>query len=246
MDFIFGLFIFIMAIIVILGIAKIIVTSQNKKKMEENLSNLDAFKATQKIMGDDGLSGLAIDEFRKEICIIKKNSGNFTLDTIPYHDLLSSEIFEDGKTITRTSRTSQLGGALFGGLALGGVGAIIGGLSGRKTSTNQVTKIDLRLTINRTNAPVHDINLMNFEGTGSELLYLGAIQKARHWQGLLEVIIRRTDEEDKLKESKAFQKVINSVDNNSVADELKKLADLKKQGIITEEEFDSQKEKILS
>ena len=246
MDFILGLFIFIMAIILFFIIAKIIITSQSKKKMEEKLSNLNTFKATQKIMGEDGNSGLAIDEKRKEICIIKKNNGDFALDIMPYNDLLSSEIFEDGKTITRSSRTSQLGGALIGGLALGGIGAIIGGLSGGKTSTNRVTKIDLRLTINRTNAPVHDINFMNMEGRYAEFAYPGAISRARHWHGLLKVIIHKADEEDKLKERKASLEKMNNAKNNSVADELSKLADLKKQGIITEEEFASQKEKLLS
>lgn len=246
MDFIFGLFIFIMVLSAIFIIAKLIITSQNKKKMEESLYEMSDFYTTQKIMGEDGLSGLAIDEFKKEICLIKNKFGDLTLETIPYRDLLSSEIFEDGKTTTRTSRSSQFGSALIGGLALGGVGAIIGGLSGRKTSTNQINKIDLRITINKTDTPVHDVNFMNVEGRGSELVYPGAISKARHWQGLLEVIIRRADEEDKIKERENAERTIKNSNKASVADELLKLAELKKQGVISDEEFASQKEKLLS
>jgi hypothetical protein len=245
MDFFMGLFVFIMVAIVGLMILKLVVTSQNKQKIGESLSSISDFNITQKIIGDNGLSGLAIDENKKEICLIKNDSGNLSYLIIPYRDLLSSEIFEDGKTITRTSRTSQFGSAIIGGLALGGVGAIIGGLSGKKTSTNQVNQIDLRITVNDTISPIYDINFMNVEGRGSELVYPGAISKARHWQGLLEIIIRRADEEDRIKEGENKNKILKNDNNNSVADELSKLAELKNQGIITEEEFASQKKKLL-
>jgi hypothetical protein len=47
---------------------------------------------------------------------------NLTTRIISYRDLLSSEIFEDGTTITKTVRSSQVGGGLIGAIALGGVG----------------------------------------------------------------------------------------------------------------------------
>jgi len=242
----FGFLVIVMIIFIIIAAIKLINTSQNKKEMEEDLNHLTNFDATQKFMGVDGISGIAIDEDKKEICIIKKKGNDFALDVISYNDLLSSEIFEDGKTITRSSRASQLGSALIGGLAFGGIGAIVGGLSGSKTSTHKVSKVDLRITINKTNAPIHDVNFMNFEGKGTEIVYPGAIQRARHWHSLLEVIISRTDAEDKLNENRINQNATETVVYSSVADELSKLVDLKNQGIITEEEFASQKTKLLS
>jgi len=174
-------------------------------------------------MGVDGNTGLAIDEMRKKICLIKQNlelkpgqeihsdalgkkihlikqqnRDNFELEVLSYKDILSSEIFEDGNTVTRTSRTSQLGGTLLGGLALGGVGAVIGGLSGKQISSYKVSNVDLRLIVNRTTSPVYDINFMNVEGQKKGLVYKEAMQQARHWHSLVEVLIRRADEVDEM------------------------------------------------
>ena len=220
--------------------------------MEEKLNGLDNFNATQKVI-PDVKTGLAIDEKRKKICLIKYNNGNIALDTMPYNDVLASEISENGNTITRSSRSSQLGGALIGGLALGGVGAIIGGLSGKTVSSDNVQRIDLHLIVNRTNSPVHSINF--FENIGdddyngikkSSAGYQKIMQKARHWHSLLQVIIRQADEEDKIKEREVAQETLHSIEHKSVVDKIKELVDLRDQEIISDEEFAILKEKLLS
>lgn len=104
-----------------------------KKEWRKKPASLDGFTPSQKVMDNDGNSGIAVDEGRKKVCLIKQSMGNIDLDVLTYRDILSSEIFENGVTITKTARGNQLGGALIGGLALGGVGAIIGGLSGKIT-----------------------------------------------------------------------------------------------------------------
>lgn len=66
-----------------------------------------------------------------------------------YWDILASEVIEEGGTVTRTQRSSQIAGTLIGGLALGGVGAIIGGLSGTtKTTKNDMVTPLLRVIVN--------------------------------------------------------------------------------------------------
>lgn len=42
----------------------------------------------------------------------------------------------------------QIGGVVVGGLLLGGVGAIIGGLSGKTETSGKISRIDLRLIVN--------------------------------------------------------------------------------------------------
>ncbi len=166
---------------------------KRQQAMEEKIVSLENFDADQKIIGSDFKSGLAIDENRKKICLINRHGETLKCNIIAYKDVLSSEIFEDNNTITSSSRTSQLGGALVGGLALGGAGAIIGGLSGKKVSSNKVKRIDLRLTINRTDSPVHDINFMRIEAQKDGIVYKSAMEKVRHWHGLLDVIIHRSN-----------------------------------------------------
>ncbi len=182
---------------------------------------------------------------------MKNNNGNIALDTMPYKDVLASEISENGNTITRSSRSSQLGGALIGGLALGGVGAIIGGLSGKTVSSDNVQGIDLHLIVNRTNSPIHSINFLEASGENSEIkkssvLYQESMQKARNWHSLFQVIIRQANEDDKIKEREIAQKTLHSIEHKSVVDKIKELVDLRDQEVISDAEFTTLKEKLLS
>lgn len=242
-----GWVIVIVSLGVVIGIIIAIIPSQKQKDMEEKLreyTRISGFEPTKKVMGADGEAGLAIDEKRKKVCLIKQNyDAKISLYVISYRDILASEIYEGGQTVTKTSRASQLGGTLIGGLALGGVGAIIGGLSGKKTSSDKIERIDLRLTVNRTNAPIHEVNFIANESKKGGFLYNTAIEQARHWHGLMEVLIKRADEEDKREEKK---KEVKKIENKSVADELMKLVQLKEQGILSEKEFLEQKAKLLS
>lgn len=161
---------------------------------------------------------------------------------LSYRDILSSEISEDSVTVTKTARSSQLGGALIGGLALGGTGAIIGGLSGKITSSNKVSKINVSITVNRTRNPLRNISFMNVECEKDKFIYKNAMKQAQHWHALMVVLIKQADSEDTEKVEEAPK----SLSDRSVADELAKLGELRKQGLLTNEEFLSQKAKLLS
>ena len=226
---------------VLLGLIQAINTSNKKKAMDDHLSRIKDFSATQKIMGSDGTTGLAIDEQRKKICLIAHKQQNVTTRVFEYKDLLSSEVFEDGATVTKTVRSSQIGGALIGGVALGGVGAIIGGLSGKTQTSGKVKKVDLRLTINDTNNPLHDINFLGLETKKDGFIYKQAIQQARHCHGLIEVLIKHADLEEKAENTNHTMKLPSA----SVADELKKLAELRDAGVLSTEEFQQQKSRLL-
>ena len=241
---VFILFIFV--VVIVFAVIKLIYISGKKMSMAVNLSAHEDFSPSHKVMGGNGNSGIAVDEGRKKVCLIKKRIVGSELDILSYRDILSSEIFEDGETITKTARGSQLAGALIGGLALGGVGAIIGGLSGKTTSSGEVKKIDLRITVNRTKNPIHDINFMDVECKKGGYLYNQAMKKARHWHGLMEVLINRADSEDDAKQRELAEESPKLISTGSVADELAKLGELKKQGLLTDKEFLSQKTKLLS
>ena len=245
MDFFAWIILGVVAAVVI-AIIQAINTSKKKKEMEEKLAGLYDFTPSQKMIGNDGNSGIAVDEGRKKVCLIKQSMGNIDLDVLTYKDILSSEVFEDGVTITKTARGSQIGGALIGGLALGGVGAIIGGLSGKTKSSDKVKRIDLRITVNRTNNPIHDINFMNVESKKGGIIYNAAMEQARHWHGLLAVLIKRADSEDIAKERKLVEEKRELLPKGSVADELLKLGELHKQGLLTDDEFEAQKKKLLT
>lgn len=62
---------------------------------------------------------------------------------ITKHSILGCELKIDDNTEYRTSLSNATGRAIVGGLLLGGVGAIIGGVTGRKDSKNLVRKVTL-------------------------------------------------------------------------------------------------------
>lgn len=236
-------FLFIAAAVVV-GIVQAINTSKRKQEMESKLKSLPDFNPTQQVMGCDGNSGLAVDEKRKKICLITNNGASVSQRVIYYKDIFSVELFEDGTSVTKTVRSSQIGGAVVGGLLLGGVGALVGGLSGKTETSGKIKRIDLRLIVNDTNAPLHDVAFMNVEGKKDGIIYTQAIQVARRWHGIVEVLIKRADSEDRSLQNSERQ-TPPGMPSASVADEIKKLAELHHSGVLTSDEFQQQKTRLL-
>ncbi len=249
-------FLFLIALLVV-GISSVDASfkASNEKDCKEiinsKLKSLSNFIPSQIIIGQHLNYGLAIDEERNKICLLiitnffSKNPNinpNVSTRIIPYKDILSVELFQNGTSITKTVRSSQIGGAVVGGFLLGGAGAVIGGLSGKTETTGKVNHIALRLTINDVKNPLHDIILLDKEE--SEYIYKQQLQLARHWHGIIEVVIKRADEEEK-KLQVIEQENIKIVPQYSIADEIKKLADLHSSGFLTLEEFQQQKAKLL-
>lgn len=252
MEFWIMAIIFIVIISIIVAV-QLIVTSGRVNEFFELLSSLDEFDTTDTLLSVDGLTGIAHDSQRKKICLIGRNENKLKACIYDYGDVLSCEVFEDGETITKTSRMSQFGGALIGGIAFGGLGAVVGGLSGKNKTTNLINRIDLRMIINDSKNPVHDISLLNSETTKSGIIYKTSIENARRWHGLLTVIIKQADlqdesvnPEDTVHDKSIVETTQLSTPSFNLMEELSKLGDLLDRGILTEEEFQTQKKRLLS
>lgn len=226
----------------------------------ERLKQEESIVLSQKYFSDSMESGIGIDEENKKVVLLYNQDGVSEGKVFSYRDILKSEVIEDDVSVTNTSRTSQIGGAILGGLLAGGVGAIIGGLSGSTNSSKEVFKIDLRITANDTQKPVYTINfltadILDFNGKPfpikkDDQKYKLSAEKVNHWYALISVLIKQADEEDRVKVVESSNNTTTIIQENlsniSVADELQKLHELLKQNIITQEEFDKQKLKILS
>ena len=176
---------FFALVLVFLLVALVAASQINSRRvsMSQALKALHSFTATQVFVGTNGNSGLAVDEVRSSLCLLttgtpsSSRSESFALTredvktetrVIPFRDLLACEILEDGAAITKTSRGSQVVGAAVGGLLLGGMGALIGGLSGSTTTRQTVSSVLLRLTVNDTAQPIHEVYF--FGGSGDAQL----------------------------------------------------------------------------
>ena len=109
------------------------------------------------------------------------------------------------------------------------------------------------MIVNNTKSPIKIINFLSVENdiNGKPLpikkdnpKFKSAISNINHWHSLLGLLIKQTDSTNV--ELTKEDKTTSNTNNNSIADELKKLAQLKNDGILSEEEFNQQKQKLLS
>ncbi|ARU61964.1 hypothetical protein CBW65_13840 [Tumebacillus avium] len=84
------------------------------------------------------------DKVRKNVYFIESCGERSQYDI---DEILCVDIVIDGVQITSTSAVDTVGRALIGGVVAGGVGAIVGGSTSKKSSKNQVNKVEVKFTI---------------------------------------------------------------------------------------------------
>lgn len=247
------IFIVFLILVIAIGAGTIISTNKNREleqvkvdkriQIQNDLREKD-FYISRNFLSDETGNGLYYDDESKKFAIInvsneysKTNPFSYSYKFIDSKDILESEILKDDVSVTKTSRGGQLGGAIIGGVLAGGVGAIIGGVTSTKSTTEKIKKLTLRITINNTSNPIQDVVFANFynpqDGASSKIKEI--ISQIDNFHKLISVLIKQNDKEQ-----------VNEPILNSTADELKKLAQLKNDGILSEEEFNQQKQKLLS
>jgi hypothetical protein len=157
-----------------------------------------------------------------------------------FDQIAAVEVQENGATVSTTNRGSQLAGAAIGGLALGGVGALIGGLSGSRTSHQKVSSIVLNVSVDSTIEPIHKITFLQVSGAGVEadgLVAQPARDAAERVHAHLINAMRRVQE--RTSSTRALPAAPN-------LDQLGKLWELRQAGALTEGEYASQKAALLS
>ena len=157
-----------------------------------------------------------------------------------YKDVLRSEVVIDDNSITYTNRTNQAASAAIGYALAGGVGAIIGGLSGKKENVNSVCNVSLRIVVKDSENPLFQIAFLNRETEKKSNDYKKAADLANELHAFTSIFI---DQANKIEESDVKQELLPTL---SIADELKKFACLLEQGMLSKDEYDSIKAKLLA
>ena len=155
------------------------------------------FNATQIWIGTDLNRSVAVDESRRIICFLNSFGSPFQHRLYPIRDILDASVVEDGAVITQTkaSRSSQIGRALVGGVLLGGVGAVIGGLSAKTVSTSEhlANSIEVVIRVNDTQNPVWSIPFLSVQQPRTSPSYLAGKQGSTSWHALIDVLIAQED-----------------------------------------------------
>ncbi len=193
---------FLIISIVVIFILGIAFTYNDGKKAEENkqqlLNDISNVEYTKSYITDDGLRALLVNDTSKDLYIYKDNK----LNKINYKNILQTEIVEDSKAITQTSRSSQVAGTILGSISLGATGALIGGLSASQKHNNKVKTVGLRIVVNDTNHPIQEVLIKDFERyvmTESKE-YKEFYDIAFEWFKTTEVLIHQADQDDENQE----------------------------------------------
>jgi hypothetical protein len=188
-----GWFILFVAFLLVAVVVTVVAQSKRRKVLADALNSVPGFSVSQHFAATDGSQCIAIDEAAGLICFIRSVGGAPIPRVFAAKDVLSSEIFEDGDTVTKSVRSSQVAGALVGGVLLGGAGVLIGALSGKKRSQSKVNAITLRVTVNDTRTPVQEVRFLFRETSRDGILYQSASKLALHWQALMDILIKRAE-----------------------------------------------------
>ena len=233
-----GMFIAIIAFAAILiGVISIGLISSVSAKVDLKSFVLeeDGFEETKTISSDRALLYFAVDEKQQEIfCYSNGRKVRFR-----YKDLVAIELKIDDD-VTVSDKSASAGGAFVGGLVAGGLGAVVGGSAmGNVVSKKEVSTVNIHILLRENIVQGFDIECLNTSGRVSvdNVLYKEACAKAQEIYDVLRLAIDTVEKSEQHNEPSS---------QKSIVDELKELAELKKQGVITEDEFATMKAKIIN
>lgn len=205
-------------------------TCENTRMMiAQRTSTIGVFKATKKI----GLY-LHIDE--------KNHLFKIGSDIFNFSNLLEYDLIQDGETVT----SSGLGTAVVGGVLLGPLGAIVGGVAGHKNK-GVCNSMKIRVTLKETYTDIVYISFIETETKIKSFTYKASQDNA---QACLAALANIAYQNGQVQQTPAVQSgsspdVAPNDEPASAADELLKFKSLLDAGVLTQEEFDEQKRKLL-
>ena len=138
------------------------------------------------------------------------------------------------------SLKAVLGEQLLGGLLFGGVGDVVGSAASKRKVHETCRSLRIKITVRDVKHPTEYIDLLTMGSIDkSSWSYRNLMQRAQEIISTLQVLQDAANKE----EERTVQYA--PVQNMSTADEIMKFKKLLDNGIITKEEFEEQKRKLL-
>ena len=187
-----------------------------------------------------------MDDFFKVLVLV----GPDCHEIFNYSDIIQVSYEENGSQLYTKSAGRTIGGAIVGGVLMGGAGAVVGGLSGASKQNKEIENMDIKILLRstiRTSCVLHfkDVDrVLKTKEDADRKLYEKYVKNANQAKDVLSVIIDNAKQVSTPTAQPIAQPVVAPA-SSSVADELAKLAKLKADGILTDEEFQAQKSKLL-
>ena len=213
-----------------------------------NASNLPRKKGEKSTINTREIGNylFLMDDFFKVLVLV----GPGHHEIINYSDIIEVSYEENGSQLYTKSAGRTIGGAIVGGVLMGGAGAVVGGLSGASKQNKEIENMDIKILLRstiRTSCVLHfkDVDrVLKTKEDADRKLYETYVKNANQAKDVLSVIIDDAKQASVPIAQPITQSVVAPA-SSSVADELAKLAKLKADGILTDEEFQAQKSKLL-
>lgn len=239
MDIVFLIIVVVFAIIVIpiaKKMSKFEDTQSERTLFQKELEKYDSYKKYNLFYNDV----IVLNSSNSKIAhIITDQNYHFRTEHLNTKDIVEVALIIDGESSTITARGSQLGGAFVGGALFGGAGAIVGGLSGEKSTRQTISQIYVKLTLLSEGNSIKKLIFLDVKNPieKSSAQFKKIYEEATELEGRFKTIIHQS------KDKNLDKAIINST---NIADEIEKLHNLLIKDILTEEEFTLQKERLLS
>lgn len=195
----------------------------------ENKEEFSTFNTTSEIKTD---SMYFRADLKKKLWYYSNEKKPANPPLIKFGEIVEYELTEDGETITK----GGLGRAVAGGLLFGAAGAVVGGVTGKRKSKQEISSISVRITLSN---PYHAGVTVEMIPAGAKyksgsILYNAAKQKSNDLMSFLGNL-----------KAQAEQATEVPANNQSAADEIMKYKNLLDVGAITPDEYEAKKKELL-
>lgn len=239
------LFLAILIVIVILAIA---VTSSNAKTGGIKDRLIEAKFGSEHYISPWDYSFVGLNFDNQTIGLGKNKS----LAISNFSQIIQVDLLQNDKTTTSTDKSSLLTRATVGGVLLGGVGAVVGAVTAKTHSTNELAKISLRVITESNSYSILFLDIQNVSSAGTGSIISSASSEADRFYGLVLKAMKQaaaaqltatTARQAALPSTPSRAAVVSSV---SVASEIEKLWKLKESGAVSDQEYEQAKQTLLS
>lgn len=189
------LFVGIVAIFIMLGWNELGKRDERKLLINDKLKEI-GFKSSKFFIDERSNSAIAYDKDKNKFAVINTVNNILNVSQFDSSEILQSEIVEDNQSISKTSRSSQVGGALVGAALTGGVGAIIGGLSANRIEKKEVRSLYLKVIVNDIDEPVRTIKFLHRDSPIEKKnpIYQHYFTEIDKWHNMIKVLIKQSNQ----------------------------------------------------
>ena len=160
---------------------------------------------------------------------------------LDFDEILDFEVTENGNSII----SSRTGSTIAGGLLFGELGAMVGA-SGSRSIDEVCHTLKLKIYTNNISNNVVTLDFLDDKVRTESIKYDDISQVIDEMVGFLKLIKEHNRQEERKEDKNIIVENTEDIKQNNNLSSLKELAELKEKGIITQEEFEETKKKILS